>query len=147
MKFHAYQDKRSPRCPSCLECKETCRHSARCAEEGRTAAFSQSTQEIKWWMEANHTHPDLLLLLLNYLRGRGSITCLECLENLNLPTIFQDYAASQDIIGWNGFVTGMVSSKMLPIQSAALHSCKSSPNTARWITGLVTQLLQVTHTQ
>jgi hypothetical protein len=73
--------------------------------------------------------------------------CLKCLDNLNLPTIFQDYAASQDIIGWDGFVTGMVSSKLLPIQSAALHSCESSLNTARWITGLITQLLQVTHTQ
>jgi hypothetical protein len=98
-------------------------------------------------MEANHTHPDLLLLSLNYLREQGSITCVECLDNLNLPTIFQDYVASQDIIGWDGFVTGMVSSKLLPIQSAALHSCESSPNTARWITGLITQLLQVTHTQ
>ncbi len=67
MKFLAYQDKRSPLCPSCLECKETCRHIAHCAEEGCAAAFSQSTQEIEWWMEANHTHPDLLLLLLNYL--------------------------------------------------------------------------------
>jgi hypothetical protein len=134
MKLLAYQDKKSPLCPSCLECKEMCRHIARCAEEGCTAAFSQSTQEIERWMEANHTHPDLSLLLLNYLRGRGSITCLECLDNLNLPTIFRDYAASQDIIGWDELVTGMVSSKLLPIQSAALHSCKSSPNTARWIT-------------
>jgi hypothetical protein len=147
MKFLAYQDKRSPLCPSCLECKETCRHIVHCAEEGCAAAFSQSTQQIERWMEANHTHPDLLLLLFNYLRGRGSITCLKCSDNLNLPTIFQDYAASQDIIGWDRFVTGMVSSKLLPIQSAALYSCESSPNTVRWITGLITQLLQVTQTQ
>jgi hypothetical protein len=47
MKFLAYQDKRSPLCPSCLKCKEMCRHIARCAEEGCAAAFLQSTQEIE----------------------------------------------------------------------------------------------------
>ncbi len=76
MKFLAYQDNRSPLCPSCLECKETCKHIAHCAEAGCAAAFSQSTQEIKRWMEVHHTHPDLLLLLLNYLRGQDTITCL-----------------------------------------------------------------------
>jgi hypothetical protein len=73
MKFLAYQDKRSPLCPSCLECKVRCRHIARCAEEGCAIAFSQSTQKINWWIEANHTHPDLLIILLNYFRGQASI--------------------------------------------------------------------------
>ncbi len=147
MKFLANQDNRSPLCPSCLECKETCKHILCCAEVGRAAAFSQSTQEIKRWMEDHHTHPNILLILLNYLRGRGNITCLECLDNLNLPTIFRDFVASQDIIGWDGFVTGMVSSKLLPIQSAVSHSSRSSPSAEQWITGLITQLLQVTLTQ
>ncbi len=47
MKFLAYQDKRSPLCPSCLECEETCRHIMHCAEEGLATAFSQSKQEVK----------------------------------------------------------------------------------------------------
>jgi hypothetical protein len=98
-------------------------------------------------MVAHHTHPDLLLLLIQYLRGRGPITCLECLDNLNLPHIFRDHAASQDIIGWDGFVTGMVSHKLLPIQCTVLHSSRSSSNATWWISGLITQLLQVTHTQ
>jgi hypothetical protein len=41
----------------------------------------------------------------------------------------------------------MVSSKLLPIQSAVSHSSRSSPSAERWITGLIMQLLQVTHTQ
>jgi hypothetical protein len=98
-------------------------------------------------MVAQHTHPNLALLLLDYLRGRGYITCLECLDNLKLPPIFRDYAVSQDVIGWDGFVAGMVSSKLLPLQSAILHSSRSSCNAMGWISGLITQLLQVTHTQ
>jgi hypothetical protein len=69
------------------------------------------------------------------------------LDNLNLPHIFQDYAASQDVIGWDGFVTGMVSNKLLPIQSAVSHSSRSSSNATRWISGLIPQLLQVKYTQ
>jgi hypothetical protein len=138
---------RSPVCPSCHACNKTCKHITQCPEAGCAAAFVQSMQEVRRWMVAQHTHPNLALLLLDYLRERGSIMCLECLDNLNLPPIFRDYAASQDIIGWDGFVTGMVSSKLLPLQSAILHSSRSSCNAMWWISGLIMQLLQVTHTQ
>jgi hypothetical protein len=88
MKFLAYQDDWSPIYPSFLEGKEKCKHIARCPEMGRVATFVQSMQEVERWMAAHHTHPNLLLQLIQYLRGRGTITCLECLDNLNLPTIF-----------------------------------------------------------
>jgi hypothetical protein len=88
MKFLAYQDNRSPLCPSCLEGIETCKHIARCPETGCVATFMQSMQEVERWMAAHHTHPNLLLLSIQYLRGRGTITCHECPDNLNLPHIF-----------------------------------------------------------
>ncbi len=94
-----------------------------------------------------HTPRLKALAALCYLRGISTITCLECLVKLNLPHILQEFAVSQDIIGWNRFVTGMVSKKLLPIQSAFSHSSISSSNATRWISGLITQLLQVTHTQ
>jgi hypothetical protein len=147
IKFLAHQDNRSPLCPSCLVCKETCMHIARCLEEGRAAAFIQSTQGVEACLDRNRTHPDLKQLLLRYLRGRGTITCLECLVNLNLPHILQKFAVLQDVIGWDGFVMGMVSTKLLPIQSAFSYSSRLSSNATWWISGLITQLLQVTHTQ
>jgi hypothetical protein len=75
------------------------------------------------------------------------LTCYECSLALNLPHIFQEFAKSQDIIGWDNFAAGKVSNKLLRIQN--LHSTKSnlSFRAARWITGFITQLLQVTHTQ
>ena len=42
---------------------------------------------------------------------------------------------------------GMVSSKLLPIQSAYLHQCNFSHQAASWMSGVITQLLQVTHSQ
>ncbi len=41
----------------------------------------------------------------------------------------------------------MVSSKLLPIQSAYFLECNSSYLAERWILGVITQLLQVTHSQ
>ena len=120
MKFLAQQDGRSPLCPSCQECKETCTHIALCPEMGRTEAFKQSTREVGWWLEEHKTQPDLQSLLLMYLCGRGTKTCMECTLSLQLSYAYQEFAISQDIIGWDRFVMGMVSTKLLLIQ--CLHS-------------------------
>jgi hypothetical protein len=104
-------------------------------------------EEVEWWLGKEKTHPDLQSLLLLYLRRQGMMTCLECSTDLNLLSIFHKLANSQDIIGWDQFMMGMVSTKLFPIQSLHLIKSKSSANAMRWITGLITQLLQVVHTQ
>jgi hypothetical protein len=73
--------------------------------------------------------------------------CSECLVALNIPHIIQEFAMSQDIIGCDNFVMGMILSQLLPIQSAYFHNSNASSHPTRWISGLITQLLQVTHTQ
>jgi hypothetical protein len=109
MTFLAHQDDRSPMCPSCNGCIESCSYNARCPEEGRMLAFEQSAQMIEQWLKKNNTHPDLKTLLLWYLRSKGSTTCSECSKELNLLHIIQEFPASQDVIGWDGFIMGMVS--------------------------------------
>ncbi len=141
MKFLAQQDNRCPMCPSCNICMESCSHIGRCHHKGRTLAFEQSAQMMEQWLDRNNTHPDIQSLLLRYLRGRGSTTCSECSEVLGLPNIIQEFAASQDVIGWDGFIMGMVSSKLLSIQSAYLLQCNYSYQAERWISGVITQLL------
>jgi hypothetical protein len=148
MSFLSHQDKQSPLCPSCLNCRETCKHIAKCPEVVSTQAFAWSASEVDLWLTKNNAHPDLCRsLLLHYLWGRGALSCYECSIAINLPHIFQEFAESQGIIGWDNFVMGMVSSKLLPIQSDFLLHSKSSSRATCWISGLITQLLQVTHTQ
>ncbi len=147
MKFLAHQDRRSSLCPSCQECIETCTHIARCSETGRCKAFHQSTEEVERWLGEEQSHPDLQSLLLLYIRGRGTKTCLKCTIDLNLLSIFHEFAKSQDIIGWDHFMMGMVSKMLLPIQSSHLIKSSLSASAMHWILGLITQLLQVVHTQ
>jgi hypothetical protein len=147
MEFLSHQDGRSPLCPSCQECNETCKHIACCPEVYQEAAFQESTNVVKKWMETSGTHLNAKALLLRYLRGRGTTTCLECANSLDLPPILREYATAHDIIGWDNFVMGMVSHKLLTIQSTHFHTAGKSYRATQWIAGLITQLLQVTHTQ
>jgi hypothetical protein len=99
-KFLSHQDDRSPLCSSCHECDKTCKHIARCPEVGRAAAFQESTNAVENWMETSGTHSVVKVLLLRYLRGQGTTTCLECADGLDLPPILCKYAAAQDVISW-----------------------------------------------
>ena len=88
MKYLSHQDNRSPICPSCHVCAETCKHITQCPEGGWTTAYIQSTQEVERWMSAQDTHPDLVQLLKEYMQARGETMCLECSIILILPSIY-----------------------------------------------------------
>ncbi len=109
--------------------------------------FHQSTEEVEQWFSEEKTHPDLQSLLLLYICGQATKTCLECAFALHLPLIFQEFAKSQDIIGWDHLMMGMISTKLLPIQSSHIVECSLSASAIQWISRLITQLLQVVHTQ
>jgi hypothetical protein len=74
-------------------------HIAKSPKVGCALTLDQSTQDVKRWLADHNTHPDIQWLLLRYLCGRGSISCLECATDLNLPHIMQEMASSHDIIG------------------------------------------------
>jgi hypothetical protein len=73
MKFLAHQDNRSPICPSCQDCKESCKHVAQCPEAGHTLTFAQSMLGVELWLDRNSTHPNLWSLLFQYFQGRGAL--------------------------------------------------------------------------
>jgi hypothetical protein len=90
---------------------------------GRTDTFVQSTREVERWLDHYDTPSDLARLLINYLRGRGTMTCLECITTLDLPPIYVTFAKSQDIIGWDACTMGMVSQQeLLPLYSTFSHT-------------------------
>jgi hypothetical protein len=137
MKFLAHQDNHDPRCPSCLL------YIVRRPENGRTKAFQQSMASDASWVAVNATQPDIKAVVTEYSLRRGQITCLNCAARF--PTVIQDIAASQDKIRWGNFMMGMISSKLISIQESHLWLCTPYRSAKKWATGLITQLLQVTH--
>jgi hypothetical protein len=61
--------------------------------------------------------------------------------------VIWEYAISQDKIGWDNFIMGMVSTRLLTIQDSYLWVRGSNCLVEKWATGLITQLLQVAHGQ
>ncbi len=145
MKFLSHQDGCKPVCPSCLAYEETCSHIEQCPEAGRTATFQQSVSGITSWMADNATHPDVKAVVTAYALGRGQVTCAACADRY--PSIIQEFAVSQDKIGRENFMMGMVLAKLFFIQESHLWLCAPHQSPVRWAEGLVTHLLQVTHAQ
>jgi hypothetical protein len=145
LKFLLHQDDHKSLCPSCLSCKETCSHIALCPDIGHTKAFQQSVADVTSWMAENATHPDVKAVITAYAIGRGQVSCVDCVADY--PTVIKDFALSQDKIGWGNFMMGMISSKLISIQESHLWLCTPHQLPEKWATGLITQLLQVTHAQ
>jgi hypothetical protein len=59
----------------------------------------------------------------------------------------QGLARSQDIIGWDLFMMGMVLRKTAEVQSTHFLQHHHSRPVSKWISGIITQLLQITHSQ
>jgi hypothetical protein len=147
MSFLLHQDGQCNLCPSCGTVTETCQHIVRCPEAGQVAAFVQSTNDLEIWLRNNRTHPDMQSLILEYTRGCGQVTCLACAISLELLPFMHELARSQDVIGWDLFMMGMLLTHMADVQSAYLLQHHHARPVSKWISGLITQLLQVTHFQ
>ncbi len=98
-------------------------------------------------VESGDLHPDLQSLLLSYTRGWGTVTCLKCAISLDLPLMLHTLARSQDVIRWDCYLMGMLSTQVAIVLSAYLLQHQLTRPVTSWISGLITQLLQVTHFQ
>jgi len=144
-KFLSYQDKRAPTCPSCKKCVEDSAHIVRCEEVGRTAAFEESVKQFEIWLKENDTCEELTRGLVEYMLGRGNTTFQECIRNGSDRMLA--VAVSQDVIGWGRFTEGMVSKHLIELQKDYYGITGSRRSVEKWIRGVITQLLQITHTQ
>ena len=66
---------------------------------------------------------------------------------IHSPNSFQALSWSQDRIGWRKFMDGMISKEIIIIQQSYQVTCGSRQSLDKWAKGLVTKLLEVTHTQ
>ena len=73
---------------------------------------------------------------------------MPCVHNLVGATPFMHkLSRSQDIIGWDLFMMGSLLTRMAIVQSAHLLQHHNTQPASKWISGLITQLLQIAHSQ
>jgi hypothetical protein len=151
-KFLAYQEpdqsKKDPWCPSCKDHIEDCAHIVLCQEVGRTEAFMELAGTFSEWLEESDTCEELEECLRRYIKGRGVRSCYACAVSVEDPsTRLLDFAKSQDVIGWDNFMLGMISHKLFTLQRDYRELSGSRNSTKKWVNELIIQLLQVTHGQ
>ncbi len=91
------------------------------------------------------TDPDLINCIIDYVQGRGTITMASAVRNA--PPRFQPFGQSQDVIEWRQFLEGMISKEIVVLQQQFYTVNSSWMSLDKWSSGLITQLLEITHGQ
>ena len=105
----------------------------------------KSIDLLSSWMAGVDTDQDLRDCIVEYAKGRGTITMTEICWNLDAR--FRQMARDQDEIGWLRFMEGMVSKGLREIQSNHSMTEGSNVSPKQWTTGVIIKLLEVTHGQ
>ncbi len=97
------------------------------------------------WMVEVDTDPDLQGCIVEYAKGRGSITMTDICQGWD--SRLQWMARDQDKIGWQQFMEGIVTKELREIQTtySAVEGSNVSPE--QWTVSVVTKLLEMTHGQ
>lgn len=131
-------------CPNCDMPDEDSRHLLHCTDAGRYALYRSEVDKVVSWLQQHHTDPELAGVISAYLHGRGNTT-LCSLPRLS-PEI-QAFAFSQDLIGWENFMLGMISQQIRRVQYAHLLTTSSMLTVDDWMKQLIGQLLHIVHGQ
>ncbi len=85
-----------------------------CNEAGRVNVLLNMIDLVEWWLREVDTDPILAQCMIQYAHGQGAVSMQSLCEELD--TRFQCMARSQDMIGWQWFMEGMISWGVVEIQ-------------------------------
>ena len=108
-------------------------------------SLCRSIDNMAQWLRDVGTDPQLRQLIIAFAKGRGGTSMFELTRTADLK--FRLLAESQDIIGWQRFMEGMISKEWVEIQKDHYNLFGGNVTPLKWARGLVTRLLEVTHGQ
>ena len=72
----------------------------------------------------NTDAPDLAECLGKYVKGRGCRPCYDCANSVKDASPMLAFAKSQDVIGWDKFMLGMISKELSDLQRCHFWNCR-----------------------
>jgi len=105
----------------------------------------KSIDLLSHWMVDADTDPDLQECIIQYARGRGTITMSNICQDRD-PR-FQRMAMDHDKIGWRRFMECMVPKGLQEIQSTYSMIEGSNISPEQWMVGVIIKLMETTHGQ
>jgi hypothetical protein len=131
-------------CPNCHCPQEDSSHLLHCPDPGRFGFFRSEVIDLQKWLNREHTKPALAEALYKYILGRGK---LKFRDVEGLPGDLWRLAEEQDLIGWDNFMEGKISSQFEAIQHEHLLNAPTVMNATDWTKQLISKLLHITHGQ
>lgn len=138
-------------CPCCGCEDKTTAHLLLCPNKDRTRLYQKSVSKFVSWMKANHTSPLIIEMVREYLESQNTKTMTKlykgpCTNDENGRG--WQLAQENDLLGWQNFVEGRISSKYVDMQRLYYRSqerCRQSES--RWAAGFIENLIRITHDQ
>ena len=127
----SYRDGRSDKCPCCMIYIETADHVLLCPEAGQVKAFLLCTSALERWLDEADTDSGLTDSIVEYVQPRGTVMMEEAISEA--PPRFRPMALSQDKIGWQRFLEGMISKEITNIQQQ--YYVQSTGHVSVWKSG------------
>ena len=131
-------------CPSCGQPNESPSHITRCPDPGRVACLKTNVDRLCEWMDENETDPYLQEIIEKYLLGHGVLQMCDII--VASPT-YIDFAEIHDTLGWDNFLEGRISERLVELQTSYLSTIETYIRPSSWASGLMRQLLLLTHHQ
>ena len=128
-------------CPCCKMTTETTRHIATCPDVRLREAWAEQLEGFHTWLVDSDTHPDIITCIVETLRNRNEHTSFTIYASEDVMEAAED----QDCIGWHNLTEGRISRRWREIQADHYHYLGSKRTAKRWASGLVTNLLELTH--
>jgi hypothetical protein len=129
------------RCPRCQEDNETTTHVLVCNGGGATQEWVDRVTNLGMWLIEVNTHPSVQQCILASLMERSTTTSFAT----HADPVCHFAAVEQDEIGWQNFAEGKISRSWGSLQLQHYQEQHSRRTVDKWTSGLVTQLLELTH--
>ena len=138
----------SSKCPLCKKKKETWEHVLQCKSEHGTRTRKECLRNVRDILRKNHTHPSLQKLFISCIERW---ICKEPPQRLHLQNPDDIEAQldhvfiSQEKIGWNAFMQGLLSEEWGKLQHRhyTLQKMNGKFNQDRWTVKVVNGLLEL----
>mmetsp|Transcript_1592 Transcript_1592/g.2557 ORF Transcript_1592/g.2557 Transcript_1592/m.2557 type:complete len:137 (-) Transcript_1592:123-533(-) len=79
-----------------------------------------------------------------YLLGHGELDMCDIIDG---QPVYIEFAEIHDILGWDNFVEGRISKRLVHLQAQYLSTIQTFVQPSSWASGLMRQLLLLTHQQ
>jgi hypothetical protein len=131
-------------CPNCGCHPERAEHIIFCPDPAREQVFQSSIDRLVEWLASQRTAPELTVLLSSYLRGRGRLrmsSLCPCWSH------YHQLATMVDELGYRNMLEGRIPKLLYSSRVEDIRRLQLRKHAGHWCTGLILQLLQITHRQ